>query len=81
MLEAHGCTAHGDGLLMAEGLRRVESALATGSASISDSLRSSSEAVFCEQWVDVGGQLMRPIDTMVIVPSEDLRVIAERYRA
>ena len=29
----------------------------------------------------VGGQLMRPIDTMVIVPSEDLRVIAERYRA
>jgi NTE family protein len=24
---------------------------------------------------------MRPIDTMVIVPSEDLRVIAERYRA
>jgi len=29
----------------------------------------------------VGGQQMRPIDTMVIVPSEDLRVIAERYRA
>jgi NTE family protein len=29
----------------------------------------------------VGGQLMRPIDTMVIVPSEDLRVIAERFRA
>ena len=29
----------------------------------------------------VGGRLMRPIDTMVIVPSEDLRVIAERYRA
>jgi NTE family protein len=29
----------------------------------------------------VGGQLMRPIDTMVIVPSEDLRVVAERYRA
>jgi NTE family protein len=29
----------------------------------------------------VGGQLMRPIDTMVIVPSQDLRVIAERFRA
>jgi NTE family protein len=29
----------------------------------------------------VGGQVMRPIDTMLIVPSEDLRRIAEEYRA
>jgi NTE family protein len=34
-----------------------------------------------EEPLRVGGQLMRPIDTMVIVPSEDLRVIAERYRS
>jgi len=29
----------------------------------------------------IGGSRMRPIDTMLIVPSEDLRVIAEKHRA
>jgi NTE family protein len=29
----------------------------------------------------IGGSKMRPIDTMLIVPSKDLRVIAEKHRA
>jgi NTE family protein len=29
----------------------------------------------------IGGRRMRPIDTMLIVPSEDLRAIAEKHRA
>ncbi len=34
-----------------------------------------------EAQLTIGGRRMRPIDTMLIVPSEDLRVIAEKHRA
>lgn len=34
-----------------------------------------------DEKVDIGDTTMRPIDTMLIVPSEDLRVIAHKHRA
>ncbi|MFW6172006.1 MAG: DUF4954 family protein [Planctomycetota bacterium] len=39
-------------------VQRVEKTLQAGGQSIADSLRSFPHAIYCEQWVDVGGQLM-----------------------
>ena len=38
--------------------QRVEQGMETGAESVAASLRSAADAVCCEQWVDVGGQLM-----------------------
>ncbi len=39
-------------------LRRIEPAISAGPAAIAEALRSAPDSIFCEQWVDIGGQLM-----------------------
>ena len=39
-------------------VQRVESALEDGGKRVADVLRDPPQAVYCDQWVDVGGQLM-----------------------